>query len=93
MNAQMLQPPDNKSKIEKVPQYSFALPDFDGQSVFKVDTIFGGQTLSGHHGKVSNQKPKHLADIEVRDPEYLITCDLRALEMEAASNQPAHSTP
>ena len=90
MNAQMLQPPENKTRVrDKVPPYSFALPDFDGQSVFKVDTIFGGQSLSSQPGKVSNQKPKHLSDIDGRDPEYLITCDLRALEKEAASNQPA----
>jgi hypothetical protein len=87
MNAQMLQPPENKTRVlEKVPPYSFALPDFDGQSVFKVDTIFGGQSLSGQPGKVSNQKPKHLSDIDGRDPEYLITCDLRALEKEASNN-------
>lgn len=87
MNAQMLQPPENKTRVlEKVPPYSFALPDFDGQSVFKVDTIFGGQSLCGQPGKVSNQKPKHLSDIDGRDPEYLITCDLRALEKEASNN-------
>lgn len=43
MNAQMLLPPENKTRIlEKVPPYNFSLPEFDGQSVFKVDTIFGG---------------------------------------------------
>ena len=56
---------------EKVPAYNFSLPEFDGQSVFQVDTIFGGQQMKP--GKVSHEKPKHLAEIDLNEPEYLIT--------------------
>ena len=41
--AQVMKPPETSGKsFEKVPPYNFSLPEFDGQSVFKVDTIFGG---------------------------------------------------
>lgn len=85
----MLQPPEQKNRVvEKVPPYNFSLPEFEGQSVFKIDTIFGGKSVSGPPNKVSSQKPKHLSDIEMREPEYLVTCDLRELEREAVGNQP-----
>lgn len=39
--------------------------------MFAVDTIFGGQQLKP--GKVSFDKPKHLAELESKEPEYLLT--------------------
>jgi hypothetical protein len=76
--------PEQKMKaVDKVPPYNFALPDFEGQSVFKVDTIFGGQPLKP--GKVSFDKPKYLSEIDGKEPDYLLTCDLRELEQAAAA--------
>jgi len=54
--------------------------------VFSVDTIFGGQQLKP--GKVSFDKPKHLAELESKEPEYLLTQDLKELQREAVREAP-----
>lgn len=40
--------------------------------------------MPGHKSKISFEKPKYLADLQQKEPHYLITCDPK--ELEAASN-------
>ena len=85
--------PDLKDGFEKVPPFKFTLPEFSNSSIFTVDPIFGGQQ-PGASGKaaggVSYQKAAHLASIH-SEPQYLVDCDLKQLEREAAgqNSQPA----